>query len=55
MIYVEELGRCLDEDSSIIIVINLNNCDDIVSFKMNVLSALPDEYMHIVQLCSENN
>lgn len=50
MIYVEDLGRCLDEDSPIIIVINLNNCDDIVSFKMNVLSALPDEYTHIVQL-----
>lgn len=50
MIYVEDLGRCLDEDSPIIIVINLNNYDDIVSFKMNVLSALPDEYTHIVQL-----
>ena len=50
MIYVEELGKCLDEDSPIIIVINLNNYDDIVSFKMNVLSALPDEYTHIVQL-----
>lgn len=50
MIYVEELGRCLDEDSPIIIVINLNNYDDIVSFKMNVLSALPDEYTYIVQL-----
>ena len=50
MIYVEDLGRCLDENSPIIIVINLNNYNDIVSFKMNVLSALPDEYMHIVQL-----
>ena len=50
MIYVEDLGKCLDEDSPIIIVINLNNCDDIVSFKMNVLSALPAEYIHIVQL-----
>lgn len=50
MIYVEDLGRCLDEDSPIIIVINLNNYNDIVSFKMNVLSALPDEYTHIVQL-----
>ena len=50
MIYVEDLGRCLDEDSPIIIVINLNNYDDIISFKMNVLSALPDEYTHIVQL-----
>ena len=50
MIYVEDLGRCLDEDSPIIIVINLNNYDDIVSFKMNVLSALLDEYTHIVQL-----
>ena len=50
MIYVEELGRCLDEDSPIIIVINLNNYNDIVSFKMNVLSALSNEYTHIVQL-----
>lgn len=50
MIYVEDLGRCLDEDSQIIIVINLNNYVDIASFKMNVLSALPDEYTHIVQL-----
>lgn len=50
MIYVEDLGRCLDEDSPITIVINLNNYNDIVSFKMNVLSALPDEYTHIVQL-----
>lgn len=50
MIYVEDLGRCLDEDSPIIIVINLNNCDDILSFKKNVLSALPNEYTHIVQL-----
>lgn len=53
MIYVEELGKCLDEDSPIIIVINLNNYDDIVSFKMNVLSALSDEYTHIVQLYNE--
>lgn len=50
MVYVEDLGRCLDEDSPIIIVINLNNYNDIVSFKMNVLSTLPDEYTHIVQL-----
>ena len=28
----------------------MNNYDDIVLFKMNVLSALPDEYTHIVQL-----
>lgn len=53
MIYIEDLGKCLDEDSPIIIVINLNNYDDIVSFKTNVLSALPDEYTHIVQLYNE--
>ena len=53
MIYIEDLGKCLDENSPIIIVINLNNYDDIVSFKMNVLSALSDEYTHIVQLYNE--
>lgn len=53
MIYVGNLGRCLNEDSPIIIVINLNNYDDIVSFKKNVLSALSDEYTHIVQLYNE--